>query len=418
MNLNQQQRLEIATYRKEFEAELHRILEYWQTYAPDEKTGGFHGAVNLENQAVPDAPRSCVLNARILWTFSAAAIVYPEKNYDQMAKRAYNILMQYFKDPEYMGFYMELTAENQPSDTVKHTYVQVFALYALSKYYEYSQDEKVLEELGTFFIFLDGQAKDPSGPGYLEGFSRDWKPILQNRMADENDPKSMNTHLHLLEAYAAVYKVWPDEMVRMRLAQILAIFQHQIIRQDGHLGIFFDFDFIETDLSKSICSFGHDIEASWLIEEAIDILNAPGQFDNVKPLLNKMADSVFREGLDQDGGLFLESTRFGSHLRTNKHWWLQAELLVGEMNAFQETGDWKYWELLKKSWRFIVQNVIDHKGGEWFTKVNRLGVPYLVEPSDDPSPYYRNDWKIDPWKCPYHNGRAMLELIARIDKVQ
>ncbi|MEA1877075.1 MAG: AGE family epimerase/isomerase, partial [Bacteroidota bacterium] len=264
MNLNQQQRLEIATCHKEFETELHRILEYWQTYAPDDKNGGFHGAVNLENQAVNDAPRSCVLNARILWTFSAAAIAFPEKNYGRMAKRAYNVLMQYFKDPDLLGFFMELTADNQPSDTVKHTYVQAFVLYALSKYYEYSRDEKVLEELGTFFIFLDGQAKDPSGPGYLEGFSRDWKPILQNRMADENDPKSMNTHLHLLEAYAAVYKVWPNEMVRMRLAQILNIFQHQIIRKDGHLGIFFDFDFIETDLSKSICSFGHDIEASWL----------------------------------------------------------------------------------------------------------------------------------------------------------
>jgi len=417
MNLDQKQRLELISHRKEFEAELHRILKYWQTYAPDIKTGGFHGAVNIENQVVPDAPRSCVLNARILWTFSAAAIAYPDQNYDWMAKRAYNVLMQFFKDPEYEGFFMELTADNKPSETVKHTYVQAFVLYALSKYYEYTQDENVLKELGTFFIFLDGQSKDPTGPGYLEGFSREWKPILQNRMADENDPKSMNTHLHLLEAYAAVYKVWPNEIVRMRLAQILTIFQHQIIRLDGHLGIFFDLDFEETDLSRSICSFGHDIEASWLIGEAIDILNVPDKFDKLKPLLNKMADSVLREGLDQDGGLFLESTRFGSHVRTNKHWWLQAELLVGEMNSFQETGDWKYWEHLKNSWRFIVKHVIDHEGGEWFTKVHRLGVPYLIEPADDPSPYYRNDWKIDPWKCPYHNGRAMLELVTRINKL-
>ncbi len=417
MNPNQKETDQLLSYRQKFEAELHRILEYWKTYAPDEKTGGFHGAVNLENQIVPDAVRSCVLNARILWTFSAAALAFPDMNYDWMAKRAYKVLMHNFKDPEYEGFYMELTADNQPSDTVKHTYVQAFVLYALSKYYEYSQDEKVLEELRIFFFFLDGQAKDPNRPGYLEGFSRDWKPILQNRMADENDPKSMNTHLHLLEAYAAVYKVWPNEMVRMRLSQILSIFQDQIIRQDGHLGIFFDLDFVETDLSKSICSFGHDIEASWLIKEAIDILDIPGQFDSLEPLLNKMADSVFREGLDQDGGLFLESTRFGSHIRTNKHWWLQAELLVGEMNAFEETRDWKYWELLKKSWKFIYQHVIDHNGGEWFAKVKRSGVPYIVEPADDPSPYYRNDWKIDPWKCPYHNGRAMLELISRIDKV-
>jgi len=417
MILNQEQRVELVSIRQELETELHRILKYWQTYAPDEKNGGFHGAVNLENKLVYGAVRSCVLNARILWTFSAAAIAFPDKDYGWMAERAYNVLMHYFKDHEYNGFYMDITADNKPSDTVKHTYVQAFVLYALSKYYEYSPNEKLLEELGTFFIFLDGQTKDPCALGYLEGFSRDWKPILQNRMADENDPKSMNTHLHLLEAYAAVYRVWPNEMVRMRLTQILSIFQHQIIREDGHLGIFFDLDFVETDMSRAICSFGHDIEASWLIKEAIDILNVPDKFDGLKPFLRKMADSVFREGLDQDGGLFLESTRFGSHLRTNKHWWLQAELLVGEMNAFEESEDWKYWELLKKSWKFIDQHVIDHTGGEWFTKVNRSGVPYLVEPADDPSPYYRNDWKIDPWKCPYHNGRAMLELIARINKV-
>ena len=131
----------------------------------------------------------------------------------------------------------------------------------------------------------------------------------------------------------------------------------------------------------------------------------------------KMADVVLRVGVDKDGGLFLESSRFGSHLRTNKHWWLQAENLVGFMNMFQLTGDLKYWETVKLTWDFIDRFVIDRKGGEWFTKVNRLGVPYLVEPAGDPSPFYRNDWKIDPWKCPYHNGRAMMEMARRIDSL-
>ena len=136
-----------------------------------------------------------------------------------------------------------------------------------------------------------------------------------------------------------------------------------------------------------------------------------------KPMILKMADAVLRVGVDNDGGLFLESTRFGSHVRTNKHWWLQAENLVGFMNMFQLTGDLKYWETVKLTWDFIDRFVIDRKGGEWFTKVNRLGVPYLVEPAGDPSPFYRNDWKIDPWKCPYHNGRAMMEMARRIDSL-
>jgi len=196
---------------------------------------------------------------------------------------------------------------------------------------------------------------------------------------------------------------------------LVLLFLEDIIRIDGHLGIFFDEGFAETSQSMGICSFGHDIEASWLIWEAIDILGIESLKEEAKPVMLKMAEAVLREGLDQDGGLFLESTRFGSHLRTNKHWWLQAEVLVGEMNALQLSEDQGYWDILKLSWDFVERCVIDHENGEWFTKVNRLGVPYLEEPVDDPSPYYRNDWKIDPWKCPYHNGRAMMELINRID---
>lgn len=417
MNLNQEHRVELASFRQEFESELHSILEYWMKYAPDEQIGGFHGAVNLANLPVTDTPRSCVLNARILWTFSAAARDFEGRKYEHMAHRAYRILMDSFRDPDCQGFYMDLDSNNQPLNTDKHTYVQAFVLYALSKYYELTQLDEVLLEIKSFFTFLDSKARDNAGLGYLEGFSREWVLVNHNRLADDNDPKSMNTHLHLLEAYAAVYKVWPDHKVKKRLADLIDLFQDNIIRRDSHLGIFFDQDFNETTKSKAICSFGHDIEASWLIGEALLSLGDWERKDFMEPVLIQMAKNTYREGMDQDGGLFLESTRFGSHVRTNKHWWLQAEMLVGEMNSFMETGSIQYWNLVKRTWRFIDRYVIDHKGGEWFPKVNRIGKPYRIEPEDDPSPYYRNDWKIDPWKCPYHNGRAMMELIQRIDKL-
>lgn len=417
MIVDREKREELVKYRGEFEYELHQILDYWMKFAPDEESGGFHGAVDMKNNPVKGAPKSCVLTSRILWTFSEAAIAYPEKGYGRMAERAYGVLRESFKDQEFQGYFMELNEAHQPSDSVKHTYAQAFVLYSLSKYYEYSKDESVLGELKEFFLFLDLKARDNDAVGYIEGFSRDWNPIQQNRMADDNDPRSMNTHLHLLEAYAAVYKVWFDKRVKERLTEILILFRDSIIRKDGHLGIFFDYNFKETEVSESICSFGHDIEASWLILEALEILGDESLRDQMSQSLIKMSMAVFREGMDQDGGLFLESTRSGSHVRTNKHWWLQAEMLVGEMNAYEVTGDWTYIEYLKKSWSFINQYVIDHKSGEWYTKVNRLGVPFLIEPEDDPSPYYRNDWKIDPWKCPYHNGRAMLELIKRIDNI-
>lgn len=418
MNLDLGLSSEFLTYRETFKRELFRILDYWMNYAPDPKNGGFWGAVDLKNQPVQDAPRSCVLTARILWTFAEASILFPDRGYQSMADRAYAVLQNRFLDPENQGYYMSLDGRQLPFDTTKHTYVQAFVLYALSKYYELTQRSDVGSELSSFFLFIDSQTKDPSGPGYLEGFSRNWTPITDNRMADDNDPKSMNTHLHLLEAYAAVYKVWKNDLVRLRLAEILVLFQERIIRPDGHLGVFFNTHLEETKRSKEICSFGHDIEASWLILEALEIIDRPALKAEMQPLLVQMARVVFREGMDQDGGLFLESTRSGSHLRTNKHWWLQAELLVGEMNAWQLTGDLNYWEYLKRTWEFINQFLIDKTNGEWFTKLNRLGVPFLEEPENDPSPYYRNDWKIDPWKCPYHNGRALMELIKRIDKTR
>ncbi len=407
---------ELVKYRTLFESELHNnILRYWMKYGVEKEGNGFYPAVDLDNNPVLTANKTCVLNARILWTFAAAAKMYPGKGYEEIAHKAYRVVKEDFADTRLGGYFMELSADNKVVNDIKHTYAQAFVIYSLCKYYEFNPTEEVMNGIQEFFCFLDKKTKDPGYPGYLESFTRDWKPYEENRMADNNEPKSMNTHLHLLEAYAAVYKVWKDDLVKQRLSGLLEIFITNIIRESGHLGIFFTSEFNETDSSKGICSFGHDIEASWLIWEAAEILGDNKIKAKVKPLLMKMADAVLRVGVDKDGGLFLESSRFGSHVRTNKHWWLQAENLVGFMNTYQLKGDEKYWDTVKLAWDFIDRCVIDHKGGEWFTKVNRLGVPYLLEPADDPSPYYRNDWKIDPWKCPYHNGRAMMELVSRID---
>jgi len=409
---------ELTQYKSLFESELHdNILSYWSKYGVEKDGKGFYPAVDLDNNPVLSANKTSVLNARILWTFAAAAKMYPGKGYEKTARKAYKVVTEDFADKEFGGFFMEISASNKMVNDIKHTYAQAFVIHSLCKYYEFNPTEEVMNGIREFFYFLDGKTKDPEYPGYLESFTRNWKPYEENRMADNNEPKSMNTHLHVLEAYAAVYKVWKDDLVKQRLTGLLEIFMNHIIRDSGHLGIFFTSDFAETESSKGICSFGHDIEASWLIWEAAGILGDKEIEEKIKPMILKMADAVLRVGVDNDGGLFLESTRFGSHVRTNKHWWLQAENLIGFMNTYQLTGDEKYWDTLKLTWDFINRCVIDHEGGEWFTKVNRLGLPYLIEPADDPSPYYRNDWKIDPWKCPYHNGRAMMEMVERIDSL-
>ncbi len=409
---------ELSAYREIFTRELHgNILSYWMKHGVEKDGRGFYGAVDLNNEPVSGANKTSVLNARILWTYAAAAKEYPGKGYEEMAHKAYRVVTEDFADKEYGGFYMELDSENQVASDIKHTYAQAFVIYSLSKYYEFNPTEEVMDRVQELFLFLDRKTKDPIHAGYLESFTRSWDIYEENRMADNNEPKSMNTHLHILEAWAAVYKIWKGALIKQRLTELLDIFISHIIREDGHLGIFFTGDFRETDSSLGICSFGHDIEASWLIWEAAEILGDKSIIARIKPRILKMADAVLREGVDKDGGLFLESTRFGSHVRTNKHWWLQAENLVGFMNAFQLTGDAKYWDTVKLAWDFIDKHVIDHEGGEWFTKVNRLGKAYLIEPEDDPSPYYRNDRKIDPWKCPYHNGRAMIELNKRISEL-
>jgi cellobiose epimerase len=407
---------ELKRYCDFFSKELHEdILPYWMKYGVEINGHGFYGAVDLNGNPVLTANKTSVLNARILWTFSAAAMLEGNKEYGAIADKAYQVVTEDFEDKEFGGYYMELSSDNRVANDIKHTYAQAFVIYSLCKYYEFRPMESVMQKIQVFFNLLEEKTKDPDHIGYRESFTREWQIYGENRMADNNEPKSMNTHLHVLEAWAALYKVWKDPKVKQRLTELMNLFLDKIIRENGHFGIFFDEAFNEADSSKGICSFGHDIEGSWLLWEAAEILGNNTILERMRTIAVKMVDNIERVAVDKDGGLFLESTRFGSHVKTNKHWWQQAETLVGFMNAFELTGDIKYWNTVKLSWNFIDTYLIDHQRGEWFTKLNRLGVPCLVEPADDPSPYYRNDWKIDPWKCPYHNGRSMMEMMKRID---
>jgi cellobiose epimerase len=407
---------ELSKYRGIFSTELHgNILPYWMKYGVEKNGHGFYGAVDLDGNPVLTANKTSVLNARILWTFSAAALLDGNQAYAAIADKAYKVVTEDFEDKKYGGYYMELTSSDAVANDIKHTYAQAFVIYALCKYYEFRPLEAVMDRIRGFFSLLEGKAKDRVNPGYIESFTRDWQIYGTNRMADNNEPRTMNTHLHVLEAWAALYKVWKDPLVEKRLTELMYLFLDRIIRKEGHFGIFFNESFNEASASAGICSFGHDIEGSWLLWEAAEILGNSEIISRMRPVTLKMVDNIERVAVDKDGGMFLESTRFGSHVKTNKHWWQQAETLVGFMNAFELTNNVKYWNTVKLSWNFIDTCLIDHERGEWYTKLNRLGVPFLVEPPDDPSPYYRNDWKIDPWKCPYHNGRAMMELMKRID---
>lgn len=406
---------ELNRYYGIFQRELtDNILAFWTKHVVDRSNGSFYGAVDRMGNPDLGASKGCVLFTRILWTYSASARILNNTHYAELADRCFNVIARHFHDVQHGGYFMELDPGHKPLNTIKHTYAQAFALYSLCEYYRMNKSGNTLDAIKSFFLLLDEKTKDTDHPGYFESFTRDWKRIRENRMADGNEPKSMNTHLHVLEACTAVVRVWDDPIPRRRLRDLLEIFLCHIIREQGHFGLFFEADFSESRSSEGICSFGHDIEGSWLLWEAAEILGDKKLLERLRPIVIKMADAVERAGLDKDGGLFLESTRFGSHVRTNKHWWLQAETVVGFMNAFQLTGDPRYWNNVRLAWSFIQKHVIDHEFGEWFAKVNRSGVPFLTEPIDDPSPYYRNDRKADLWKCPYHNSRMCLEMMTRI----
>ena len=215
---------ELQLYKNKFRLELANILTWWQDHAVDRNGDGFHGAADLEGKPVLDANKSCVLNARILWTFSAAAKMTGDEAYRDVAERAFKVITRKFTDHDFGGFFMELSPENNIASDIKHTYAQAFAIYALSKYYELEPTSGLLDTIQTTFHLLEEKTSDKQHPGYVEAFTRDWQPFGENRMADNNEPRSMNTHLHVLEAYAALYKVWKDESVRERLSGLLNLF--------------------------------------------------------------------------------------------------------------------------------------------------------------------------------------------------
>lgn len=407
---------ELKKYRDIFAGEIRdHILPYWMKNVLDRDRRDWFGEVDLEGHPIKEADKGCVLITRILWTFSAAARVFEDECYLDLARATYEIVEKQFADRDHRGYFMSVSASGKPVDDIKHTYAQGFVVYALCELHRIDPSDQLLERIRKQYDVLEEKTKDPNCPGYFESFTRQWQRITENRMADHNEPKSMNTHLHMLEAYTALYRVWQDDSVKQRLAEFIDIFLERIVGDDHHFRIFFEEDFSESEKSKGVRSFGHDIEGSWLLAEAAEVLGEVEMTDAVNRTVVQMADAVERVGQDKDGGLFLGSTREGSHVQTNKHWWIQAETLVGFMNAYQITGKPKYWNNVKLAWRFIDQHVIDHEHGEWFAKVNRLGVPFRVQLADDPFPFYRVDRKVDAWKCPYHNGRACLEMMHRID---
>lgn len=393
--------LRIKDIKAEMTQECFNILSFWSKNTVDDTNGGFIGSIDLNMTKHPEGEKGAVLNARILWAYSAAYRVFKNPEHLTMARRAYAYVTQYFIDKEYGGVYWMLNADGSPANTRKQIYAIAFTIYALAEYYRISQKQEALDLAVKLFEDVEKHSFDPELNGYFEAYSREWVLLEDLRLSekDKNDPKTMNTHLHILEAYTNLYRVYKDEKLRKALKNLIDVTTEKIINKDkGYFDLFFAADWTHRSTNNS---YGHDIEGSWLLWEAAEVLGDTATMDYCKPICIKMAQQALRDGVDADGGIMSEGTD-GVVEDSDKHWWPQAEAIVGFMNAYQLTNDEKFLEASLKSWDFVKKYIIDHQNGEWYWRVTK-----------DDHKVYTEEQKTGPWKCPYHNSRACMEIAER-----
>lgn len=381
------------------------ILRFWLGMI-DHDNGGFHCFADFDGNIDKQYDKAILLHSRILWSFSAAQRVIPNTQYLAAAKHAYLFIKDQALDKKNGGVYWMLDNKGDVLDAQKHIYNQGFAIYALSEYYRVSQDEEALSLAKQLFELIEKHAYDEQHGGYLEAFDQHWQPIDNHLVCDTSEgvlaEKSMNTHLHIMEAYANLHRVWPEDIVDKRLQELLVLFRDRVIDETLHFGLFFSRDW--TCVSKDV-SYGHDIEGTWLLDDAADCISDRELAKSIYQLSTQMTDITIQQGQDIDGAIFNELQE-GHLLDSDRIWWVQAEAMVGFYNAFQKDFNPIYWEMAQKCWNIIKTQLVDPINGEWHWKTDRKGTPYIAEA------------KVEPWKCPYHNGRACLEIYSRITRYE
>ena len=389
------------TFRKEVHDNLTmNILPYWMEKMVDPE-GGFYGRRDGEERLYPDSPKGAILNARILWTFSAAYRELRVPEYLDMARRAFEYIREHFIDPEFGGVFWSLNAEGLPLDTKKQFYAIGFCIYGLSEFSRATGDEQARNMALELFHVIENHSRDLNFGGYLEAATREWKPITDMRLSekDDNASKTMNTHIHILEPYTNLLRIAPENIeLRKAVADLINIFQDRI--EDGkshHLGLFFDDNWKRRDRE---ISYGHDIEASWLLLEAAQVLNDPEILEKTLRHTKKIALAAL-EGRCVDGSMVYE--RYGNgHYDNDKHWWVQAENVIGQMYLWKFHGMEEMFDKAFQSWSYIRDNIVDHENGEWIW--SRKG--HEINRKDDKAGF---------WKCPYHNSRMCLEVMSILE---
>lgn len=378
------------------------ILPFWLDKMIDRENRGFYGRIDGHGVLHPDAEKGAILNARILWTFSAAYRVLKRPEYLAAATRAKDYILEHFYDKEFGGIYWSLDCLGRPKDTKKQFYAIGFAIYGLSEYARATADREALDYAIRLFECIEQHSLDRKDNGYIEACTREWGKIEDMRLSDfdANYPKSQNTHLHIIEPYTNLFRIWKDERLEKALRNLINIFTDKILNPETHhLDLFFDNDW--TRGAGHLESYGHDIECSWLMHEAALVLGDEEVLRKVEPIV-KLVAKASEKGLNADGSMVHEANVDTGHVDDDLHWWVQAEAVVGFFNIYQYFGDEQALEKATRCWQYIKQNLIDNENGEWYWSRHADGTLNL------------EDDKAGFWKCPYHNGRMCLELIERI----
>ena len=375
---------------------VENILPYWMKKMCNGEEG-FYGRITGEEVLEPAAPVGGIMTARILWTFASAYRVLGNQEYLDMALKAKNLIINYFYDSEFGGTYWSLNPDYTPLDTKKQIYAIAFTIYGLAELHRATGDAEALEYAVKLFHSIEDHSFDQEKDGYFEAFTREWEPIEDMRLSekDANESKTMNTHLHILEPYTNLYLLTNDGRVADAVARLLDIFHSRIYNEEsGHLGSFFSSEWKRLD---SEISYGHDIESSWLICEAADAIGASER------MYYDMADRLVlacEDGFRDDGSLVYRCE--SGSWDEERHWWVQAEAVVGLMKMYRRSGDERWLDKCRKVWEYILGNMVDRQGGEWYWSRLSDGSVNM------------NEDKAGFWKCPYHNGRMCVEMLKEL----
>ena len=378
----------------------HNILSYWIDHVVDRENGGFYGRIDGDDQIHAQAEKGAVMNARILWAFSAAYRVLRNPAYLEAATRAKDYFLAHFVDKENGGVYWSVDYQGNPLDTKKQTYAIGFAIYGFSEYARATGDAEALEMAKRLYHDIETHAYDSENQGYIEALTCDWQPIADMRLSDkdENGSRTMNTHLHIIEPYTNLYRVWKDAALEKSIRNLLDIFTDKLLNPETHhLDLFFD---DKWQGKRNVESYGHDIEASWLLHETALVLDDKTVLQKMEQVIRRIADAA-DEGLRPDGSMVYEHWKDTDEYDLQRQWWVQCENIIGHIDLYQYFG---YEDSLEKAiqcWNFVQKNLIDAKNGEWHWAVLDDGTINL------------KDDKAGFWKCPYHNSHMCLELIER-----